>query len=42
MSNVIFIDVGILILGISVGLIDKEISYVDLIDITKFNHEREL
>ena len=44
---VLCIDVGILNLGISVGLIDKEfnlkeIAYVDLIDITKYTHEREL
>ena len=44
---VLSIDVGVLNLGISVGLIDKEfnlkeIAYVDLIDITKFTHEREL
>jgi hypothetical protein len=44
---VLCIDVGILNLGISVGLIDeqfnlKEIAYVDLIDITKFTHTHEL
>jgi hypothetical protein len=44
---VLCIDVGILNLGISVGLIDeqfnlKEIAHVDLIDITKFTHAHEL
>ena len=44
---VLCIDVGILNLGISVGLIDeqfnlKEIAHVDLIDITKFTHIYEL
>jgi hypothetical protein len=44
---VLCIDVGILNLGISVGLIDeqfnlKEIAHVDLIDITKFTHTHEL
>ena len=44
---VLCIDVGILNLGVSIGLIDKEfnlkeIAYVDLIDITKYTHEREL
>lgn len=44
---VLSIDIGILNLGISVGLIDKEfnlkeVTYVDLIDITKYTHERQL
>ena len=44
---VLSIDIGILNLGISVGLIDKEfnlkeITYVDLIDITKYTHEKQL
>ena len=44
---VLSIDVGILNLGISVGLIDeqfnlKEIAHVDLIDITTFTHTHEL
>ena len=44
---VLCIDVGILNLGVSIGLIDKEfnlkeIAYVDLINITKYTHEREL
>jgi hypothetical protein len=44
---VLCIDVGIVNLGISVGLIDeqfnlKEIAHVDLIDITKFTHTHEL
>lgn len=44
---VLSIDIGILNLGISVGLIDKEfnlkeVTYVDLIDITKYTHEKQL
>ena len=44
---VLSVDIGILNLGISVGLIDKkfnlkEVTYVDLIDITKYTHERQL
>jgi hypothetical protein len=44
---VLSIDIGIVNLGISVGIVDenfniKEITYVDLFNITKFTHEREL
>jgi hypothetical protein len=44
---VLSIDIGIVNLGISVGIIDedfnlKEITYVDLINITQFTHEHEL
>jgi hypothetical protein len=44
---VLSIDIGIINLGISVGIVNeefdvKEITYVDLINITHFTHEREL
>lgn len=45
--TVLSIDIGILNLGLSVGLVDKEhniveIAWVDNIDITNYTHEREL
>jgi hypothetical protein len=44
---VLSIDIGIVNLGISVGFVDKnfnikEITYVDLFDITQFTHDHEL
>jgi hypothetical protein len=44
---VLSIDIGIVNMGISVSILDgefnvKEVTYVDLIDITDFTHQREL